>query len=181
MRNQQTPMTVDSTASASNAGTAPLYFPVSRSKLIALSICGLGIYQIYWFYKNWVLIKQRTRKDINPLGRALLAFFYCDELFEDVAHSARIRGMSVTFRPGLLWLAYVGLLLCWKLPNPLRLVTVLDFLPLLPVQKLIDEIDLRVAPRAERNDRFSGENIAVIILGGLTLIWVTVAPYILEQ
>lgn len=174
-------MTAETFSSAPKEGAAPLYFPVSRRKLIVLCIFSVGIYEIYWFYKNWVLIKERTRKDINPIGRALLPFFYLDALFEDVAHSARTRMMPVTIRPGLLWLAYVALLLAGNLPNPFWLIATLSVLPLLPAHRLMREINLRVAPHAEPNDRFSGENIAVIILGGLVLIWLVVAPFVLQQ
>jgi hypothetical protein len=31
----------------------PMYFPVSRLKLAVMSTCTLGIYELYWFYKNW--------------------------------------------------------------------------------------------------------------------------------
>lgn len=170
----------DTTPTASGEGTTPLYFPVSRRKLIVLSIFSLCIYETYWFYKNWVLVKRRTRRDINPLGRALLPLFYCDDLFEDVAHSARVRMMPVTIRPGLLTLAYIGLLLAGRLPNPFWLVATLSFLPLLPVLRLMEEINLRVAPHAERNDRFSDENILVIAVGSLAIVWFVIAPFVLE-
>jgi len=173
-------MVADSTPTASEDQAIPFYFPVSRRKLIVLSIFTLGIYQTYWFYKNWMLFKHRTRRDINPLARALLAFFYCDDLFEEVAHSARVRMMPVTFRPGLLWLAYIVLLFTAKLPNPFWLIATLSFLPLLPVERLMRDINLREAPHVKPNDRISGENIAVIILGGLVMIWAVAAPFVLQ-
>ena len=37
----------------------PLYFPVSNTKLVLLSVCTLGLYEFYWFYKNWALVKER--------------------------------------------------------------------------------------------------------------------------
>jgi hypothetical protein len=163
-------------------GATPLFFPVSRRELVVLSICSFGIYELYWFYRNWVLVKQRRHEDIRPAGRAVLAIFFCYDLFDDVDHSARIRGVTETMRPGLLALAYIGLTISSRLPAPFWLLCIFGFLPLLRVQKVIDEINLRVAPHAEPNDRFSRENIAVIILGSSTLAWIvgtTIAPFVL--
>ena len=45
------------------------FFAVSPVKLVALSVCTLGIYQIYWFYKHWVLIKEHSEPHIVPWAR----------------------------------------------------------------------------------------------------------------
>jgi len=154
----------------------PLYYPVSRRKLIVLCIFSLGLYEVYWFYKNWALIKLRTRRDIDPLARAFLAFFYADELFENVASVGRVHMVPGTIRPGLLWLAYVALGFLVNLPSPFLLLALLSFLPLLPVQRMMQDINLRVAHCAEIDDRFRGADIAIIILGSIALIWITIPP-----
>ena len=51
----------------------PAFFAVSPLKLIVMSTATLGIYELYWFYKNWKLIKQRTESNIMPFWRAFLA------------------------------------------------------------------------------------------------------------
>jgi hypothetical protein len=52
----------------------PLFFPVSITKFLLLSIGTLGLYEIYWFYKNWGFIKARDRSDISPRGARSSAF-----------------------------------------------------------------------------------------------------------
>lgn len=47
----------------------PLFFPVSPLKLVVMSIITLNTYELYWFYKNWKLIKQRTDSNIMPFCR----------------------------------------------------------------------------------------------------------------
>ena len=42
----------------------PRYYPVSTTKLVVLSILTGGLYEIYWFYKNWKWIKQRDGSSI---------------------------------------------------------------------------------------------------------------------
>jgi hypothetical protein len=50
------------------------FFAVSPIKMVVLSVCTFGIYQIYWFYKHWVLIKERSEPLIVPWARALSEF-----------------------------------------------------------------------------------------------------------
>ena len=47
------------------------FFAVSPIKMVVLSVCTLGIYQIYWFYKHWVLIREHSEPLIVPLGARL--------------------------------------------------------------------------------------------------------------
>ena len=44
----------------------PVFFAVSILKFIVLSIFSLGVYDIYWFYKNWKLARAREDSDILP-------------------------------------------------------------------------------------------------------------------
>jgi len=55
----------------------PIFSPVSKTKLAVMSICTLGMYDLYWFYKNWGLVKDRNNLEIKPFWRAFFAFFYC--------------------------------------------------------------------------------------------------------
>ncbi len=43
------------------------FFTTSTLKLMLMSICTFGIYELYWFYKNWVLISQplKTTQQID--------------------------------------------------------------------------------------------------------------------
>ncbi len=161
-------------------GATPVFFPVSRRKLVVLSIFSLGIYEMYWFYKNWVLLKQRTRQGIIPIGRAIFAVIFCYDFFDEVVHTVLIRGKPQPFRPGMLALAYIGLTVCANLPYPFHLVALSNVFVLLRVQKVIDELNLCEAPHAEPNDQFSDGNIAIIVFGTLGLIWSLIGPFVLD-
>lgn len=145
----------------------PIYFAVSKSKLIVMSLCTFGIYEIYWFYKNWKLIKERNGKNIRPFWRSIFAVFFCHSLFKSIRDSGDSHGFGSDINPGWLAVGYLGLSVTWRLPDPFWLVSMLTFLPLLPAQELINNIHSKIAPSANRNDRFSGKNIAVVILGGM--------------
>ncbi len=62
----------------------PLYFPVSLLKLVIMSVVTAGIYEIYWMYKNWALVREREKLDIRPFWRAFFGFFFCYSLFKRV-------------------------------------------------------------------------------------------------
>jgi hypothetical protein len=72
------------------AETAGFYI-VSKKKMILLFVLTLGIYQVYWFYRNWRLYKQSTGEKIWPLPRAIFAIFFVHALFR-AANDQRDRG-----------------------------------------------------------------------------------------
>ena len=156
------------------------YFAVSKQKLIVMSLCSFGIYEIYWFYKNWKLIKKRTGQNIRPFWRAIFSIFFCYSLFKSVQGSANSHSFQSGISPGWLAFGYIALSVLYKLPDPFWLISLLAFLPLLPVQRVINDINAKTAPDAERNDRFSGKNIAVIILGTIFFMLVLIGLFITE-
>jgi hypothetical protein len=56
--------------------STPIYFPVSITKLVVMSLFTCGLYQILWFYKNWRLIKNREHSDIMPVWRSIFPVFF---------------------------------------------------------------------------------------------------------
>lgn len=123
--------------------TEPLYFAVSKSKLAVMSIFTFGLYEIYWFYKNWKIVKEETGRKIHPFWRAIFAVIYIVLYFS-------FRYIQY-FRPlDLLWL-----------------VSCLTFIPLLPVQDLINEIDAKTINEVEQNSQYSWTNKAGIALGAI--------------
>ena len=61
-----------------------IFFPCSLLKLSVRSFCTLGLYHIYWFYKNWQDVKWRTREDITPAARSIFSIFFCYGLFKRI-------------------------------------------------------------------------------------------------
>lgn len=159
---------------SSEQETQPLelgyYFSVSKQKLIVMSVFTLGLYQLYWFYKNWELIRRRTGRDIIPWVRAIFAIFFCYSLFKSVKESADSHGIHSAISPAGLALAYIAITLCVRLPDPYWLVSLLAFLPLLPAQGAINNINSNTVPIADPNDRYTGKNVIILILGSFLLI-----------
>ena len=171
---------MDTMAPEVAAGTQPLYFSVSRAKFIVMSLCTFGIYELYWFYKNWNLIKERTRQDISPFWRAFFSVFFCHSLIKSIKESAESNGISTAINPGWLTFAYIVLIISWRLPDPYWFVSMLSFLPLMPAQSLINTINKKVAPQSDPNNSFSWKNIVGIILGSILLIFAIIGTFFPE-
>jgi hypothetical protein len=157
-------------------GTAPLAsnqapcFPVSLLKLAAMSICTFGIYELYWFYKNWNLIKQRERSNILPFWRAFFAYFFCYQCFDEIREQARKLALPQLPPAGPLAAGWIITTLLWKLPDPYWLVSTFAFVFILPVQRAANRINLIVTPHHEVNQRFTGWNWVGIVLGAIWLV-----------
>ncbi|MEG3936411.1 MULTISPECIES: hypothetical protein [unclassified Microcoleus] len=149
-----------------NEDSQPMFFPVSRFKLFVMSLVTLGLYQIFWFYKNWQLFKAATGDDISPFWRAVFNGIFCYSLITKIRNRAKLRGIDANFSPFLLTLAWFGLALCARLPDPYWLVSFLSVIVLLPVQEIVNELNSLAAPNHNPNDRFSVWNIVTIAVGG---------------
>jgi len=64
------------------------FFSVSEGKLTTLYILSLGLYGVYWFYKNWKLQQPLMDKKIYPVWRAIFSIFFTHSLFRRINEQA---------------------------------------------------------------------------------------------
>lgn len=60
------------------------FYIVSPKKFWVLFISTLGLYGIYWFYKNWALYRDATESNIWPVPRAIFSIFFTHSLFRNI-------------------------------------------------------------------------------------------------
>ncbi len=144
----------------------PAYFAVSRLKLALMSVATFGLYQIYWFYKNWKAM-QSSGESLNAPVRALFYPLTAYWLFRHIGERGVALGMAAGFSAGLLAVAVFLLSMLWRLPDPWWLAGFASVAALLPVQTAVNEINYRMAPDADPNTRFRGWNIFGLIVGGI--------------
>lgn len=142
------------------------YFAVSILKLSVLSICTLGLYEMYWFYRNWTLIKTRQPYNISPFWRAVFGIFYCYSCFSHIARHGAALGHKPTFSPGPLATAWIICILIAYLPGIFLLLSFLAFIFIIPVQSYANHVNQVVAPQHDRNAAFSAWNWVGIVIGG---------------
>jgi len=154
------------------------YFSTSTAKLIVMSICTLGLYEFYWFYKNWVLIKSRTGKGIMPFWRAFFAPLWSYSCFTRINESAQECKIPDSLSAGLLAIAYFILQALWRLPDPFWLISILSFAPIIPANTLALKLNQALVPGFRNNENFSGWNWFGIIVGGIVFLLATVGTFL---
>src|SRR5882672_11814779 len=140
--------------SLSVAEPNPAYFPVSILKLVVLSICTFGIYEIYWYYNNWCAIRDRDKVEMVPLGRAIFAYFFCYSLFKDIKAKADSQGIETSVEPAALTTGWIVFTLLVRLPDPFWLISFFSVVFLLPVQSAVNKINGVRCPSHDRNRAF---------------------------
>jgi hypothetical protein len=113
----------------------------------------VGVYVLYWFWKNWSLIKRRDGSDIWPAARTLFATFTYFSLITDINTRLALRGstrqLSTTVGVGFLIANTL-----YRLPEPYDVLSFASFVFLLPAVSAIEELasttaidEARWAPR----------------------------------
>lgn len=156
----------------------PIYFPVSPLKLVVMTICTFGLYQIYWFYRHWGFVRERQKSDIMPFGRAIFAPFFCYSLFKNIETTGVSCNISGSIEPGALAAGWIVFTIVAKLPDPFWLASFLAVLFLIPVQMAANEINLAGSPNHDPNRKFSGWNIAAVVIGGPLFMFAVVGTFL---
>jgi len=163
---------------------APLYFPVSMTKFLVLSLCTFGIYQFYWFHANWKIIKRREGSNISPFWRTFFVFVFCYALFDRIRKSAASLNIASGFHPGLLTAVWIGVSLAANLPAPYMLIGLFQVGALVPLQRAVIAINAKAAPGIDPNRRFGPFQIIVVVILGpnflLTVAAILIAGGVIE-
>jgi hypothetical protein len=142
------------------------FFPVSTRKLILMSVCTFGFYQIYWLYQNWRIVKYRERRKISPPWRSVLGLLFLYPIFRRVRRQAAT--LSIGALPiGSLFVGWAFLNLISYAPNPLlAALSFCSVLALVPVQRAANSINRLANPDISSNDKFGKLNWVALAIGG---------------
>ncbi|MDP8254154.1 MAG: hypothetical protein P9M14_00255 [Candidatus Alcyoniella australis] len=156
--------------------TEPLFLYIPISRLIVLSILTVGLYEIYWIYKNWSYLKERYDLRIRPFWRGVWGIFFCHSLLRRIHDDQEANSLQLpSFTPGYLatgWIIMtIGSNLVARIPGALSTIIfpfIPSFLFLVPVQKYINSISIIRNPN-EKYHSWSTGHIVCIIIG--TVVW----------
>lgn len=143
------------------------YFAVSTTKLVLMSLCTLNLYQAYWFYKNWCVIKNYTQDDgIMPLGRAIFYPLWAYTCFREIRGAAYKIEKYKDLPVGYLVVAIFVFNVCPYLPKPYGvLLGALSFLPIIPVNNMALAVNQLHDIHYKVNDEFSTLNKITVWIG----------------
>ena len=155
------------------------YYTVAKHKLITLIISTMGLYVIYWFYKNWKYQEPKMDMPIRPFWRGLFYYFYVHSLFARVYGSAKNQQIEVKYNLKTLATVLMIAAICGVISSGVSnystsyLLSMLGLLslpatlyPLLKTQEVINQVNND--PKGEANCRYTALNIIFIVIG---VIW----------
>ena len=156
------------------------FFTTSTFKLAVMSLCTFGIYELFWFYMNWVLIKERTRQDMRPFWRAFFAPLWAYSCFSHIKNFADDNNMHESLPAAQLAIGYFIVHALWKLPDPYWFVTFFSFVLLIPANSAAENVNRSLISDFKNNDTFSVWNWVGIILGGLLFLLSLIGTFMPE-
>ncbi len=154
------------TRRARSIAGAEFYFPVAIHKLIVMSVVTFGLYQIYWFYKQWKFMEASGEPGVRPLLRAIFSPLTCYGLFRRIREDATSAGIPLVWSATALAVLYILLNVSFRLPSPYFLICYTQALALVPVQRTVHELNAAADPSVGIDGGYSDANILGIIIGG---------------
>jgi hypothetical protein len=150
------------------------FYVVPTSKFLILSVLTFGTYIIFWFAKNWIIVKKQENSLIHPIARAIFNIFFFSSLAERILKSAKARGYDRNYYSVLLAIGYFLLSLLFRLDDGWALLgftSILTFIPLLEAIKFNNE---KSTSRINNYGKYRTGEIVAMILGGLWWILVLI-------
>lgn len=125
-----------------DSNTSPYPFVISNWKLAILSICTFGLYDIYWFYKQWKSYKADKKLKVSPFWRSIFSPIFSYSLFKNISNASKDLDKNKGVEAGALAVVYFFLCRVWPL----------SFLPLIPAQNSINFYwDKKLGNKLERS------------------------------
>ena len=168
-----------------------LFYVVSPTKFLVLSVATTGLYFVYWMYRNWRTVKQRTQESMWPVMRGVFYVFFTHSLLTDVDMAIRDKDRNYDWHPSTIATLFVvvvivgailGRLAEYEIGSPATDVLQLLLIPvsawiLLPAQRAINTACSD--PAGSSNASLTLGNWVWIVLGSLLWLLVLVGLYVL--
>lgn len=161
------------------------FYVVSIKKFTVLFFITLGIYSIYWFYKNWSVYKAHNGASIWPIPRAIFNIFFAHSLFRKIDEVIKNREKAFGWSPETLATFYVIFAILSNVVDRLSMREVgtpytdilsMVLLPILYVILLKAQKAVNISQNdmaGESNSTFTLANYVWILIG--TIFWLFVA------
>lgn len=142
------------------------FYPVSPIKFFSLSFATLGLYTVYWSYKNWQFVRSRDRPDVWPVFRAIFSPFWYYALFSWLEIDSEQREKRHWLIPS--WLAFVLFIsyLIWSFASSGIELSILDYvMPLIffaPLLYYVNKINGKDSEAYQLHSKWHPRNGVII-------------------
>jgi hypothetical protein len=144
----------------------PKWFMVGSVKLAVMMVATLGLYQIYWFYKQWDRVRD-AGDNVAPAPRSIFSIVFCYSLFRRIIDSTHAVGLNTSIPPSLLAIGFVVSSLMWRANGPESYLGFLAFVPLVAAQRIANAVARGQGSTEDRNTRLTWLNwVGVVVAAG---------------
>jgi hypothetical protein len=150
----------------------PRWFMVGGVKLVVMLFATLGLYQIYWFYKQWDRVRD-AGDNVAPAPRSIFSILFCYSLFRRVIDSTHAVGVRTSVPAWLLAVGFILPSLMYRANGTEAYLSILAIVPLTFVQRIANAVALGQGSTEDRNTRLTPLNwVAVVVMGALYALFV---------
>ena len=150
------------------------FYVIPVGKFIFLSIITFGMYELFWFAKNWIMIKNQEKSNIWPIARTIFAIFFFSELATKVLKSAKDKGYSKNYSPIFLAIIYFVSSLLSQAPGNFWLLGFISTLTFVPVLKAVLYNNEKSQNKMNDFEKYKTGEIIAIVLGGIFWVFVLI-------
>lgn len=166
-KNSNKPLALIAEEGFSERSSEDYFFTASTLKLVVMSICTAGGYELYWFIKNWMLMKDRSETKSVPWWYPLLPPMEVLFIFSNMKAAALQANIRQNLSPIVLTLGFCITFLALRLPGPYLFLGYFTFAFVLPFNSLAIKINKGLNANFKNNERFSFWNWLAVIFGGM--------------
>ncbi len=105
--------------------------------------------------------------------------FYTYSLFKNIFALAEEKGYEKQYSTRLLAFVFIGFTTIIILPQPFSLISLFSFFPLITVLKAFNYFWQQEQPDLKERTRFSGGEIAILIICGIVIILLMMGAFVL--
>lgn len=145
-----------------------IYFAVPHFKLVLMIVFTFGLYELYYIYKNWNIIRRYQNDEVMPVLRTIFSGIFCYSLFRYIYRTAESLEIKTIAAPSVLAVGFVFITLMGRLPDPYWIIAIFAFVPLLAVNKAAIDVNRANDKSYVLNPILSASNLVVIVIG---VIW----------
>ena len=149
----------------------PKYFSVSTRKFIVMTVFTFGLYLYYWLYRQFCHERATILPGSRPAWRTVFFVFYCYGLFKRIGAAFANELPGKPLAAGALAAGFIVCSVLACLDDSTTFFVYISLFFAVPVQSRINKGNDAIAPDRDRNEDYSGWNLAAIAAGVLVYVF----------